>query len=539
MVTMMPRPSLRMLTASKWISKVESLGPARRDESLGHAGGRVASAILHPRVGWLRNSNGDQHFCGWKWKNTEVGHSRVGYRHFCASAGTVDVEKSAADEGGLTAPSRPTLKELCDGMVPQHILEKAEELGFKYPTVAQQDALPPLLSGTDCLLHAQTGSGKTLAYLLPILSKLVPRAAVQAVIVVPTRELGMQVAKVARSLMGKSLKSVDTDIEGKEVGKVAGKGDGKGTLTVMTLLDGGSASRQKKWIKAAPPQLIVGTLRCLIRLIESNHLRTNAITTLVIDEVDTLLGSAKEGNNLQNLLAVHTRASDRQTIFASATIPQHNRFLHDCIQNKWAKGNIVHIHVSPEVMMPLYLQHRYVICDKQDKLDVLVAVINADFPRAAIIFVNEQNEKARRNGDTPATITTAEFLSEKLRLGQLGKGDRERWEPLILEEDDHINQRVSTLSDFREGRCLLVATDLAARGLDLPEVSHVYNIDLPPNVTSYIHRAGRTGRRPIEEEQGFVTNFIISKELFVLKRIENESQSRFTPLHIDVDGGKE
>ncbi|BFI31916.1 hypothetical protein MPTK2_4g00850 [Marchantia polymorpha subsp. ruderalis] len=539
MVTMMPRPYLQMLTASKWISKVECLGAVRREESLGRAGGRVASAILHPRVGWLRNSNGDRDFGGWSWKNAEVGLSRVGHRHFCASVGTADVEKSAADEGGLTAPSRPTLKELCDGMVPQHILEKAEELGFKYPTVAQQDALPLLLSGTDCLLHAQTGSGKTLAYLLPILSKLVPRAAVQAVIVVPTRELGMQVAKVARTLMGKSLKSVDSDTEGKEAGKVAGKGDGKGTLTVMTLLDGGSASRQKKWIKAAPPQLIVGTLRCLIRLIESNHLRTNAITTLVIDEVDTLLGSAKEGNNLQNLLAVHTRATDRQTIFASATIPQHNRFLHDCIQNKWAKGNIEHIHVSPEVMMPLYLQHRYVICDNEDKLDMLVAVINEDCPRAAIIFVNEQNDKARRNGDTPATITTAEFLSEKLRLGQLGNGERERWEPLILEEDDHINQRVSTLSDFREGRCLLVATDLAARGLDLPEVSHVYNIDLPPNVTSYIHRAGRTGRRPIEEEQGFVTNFIISKELFVLKRIENESQSRFTPLHLDAAADRE
>ncbi|KAL3688998.1 hypothetical protein R1sor_015307 [Riccia sorocarpa] len=474
---------------------------------------------------------------------SKFGHLAVG-RTFCASPGTVDVEKSVADEdeGGLTVPPpRLTLKELCEERVPQHILEKAEELGFKYPTLAQQEALPVLLSGFDCLLHAQTGSGKTLAYLLPILAKLVPRAAVQAIIVVPTRELGMQVAKVARTLMGKSLKSTDTDSEEKGDVRVSGKGEGKGNLTVMTLLDGGSANRQKKWIKAAPPQLIVGTLRCISRLIESNHLRCNAITTIVIDEIDTLLGSAKEGNHLQNLLSVHTRATDRQTIFASATVPQHNRFLHDCVQNKWAKNDIVHVHVTPEVMMPRYLQHRYVVCDKQDKLDTLVALLNADNPRAAIIFVNEQNEKSRRNGDPPPTSIVAEFLSEKLRLGELGKKverSRDLWEPLILEEDDHINQRVSTLSEFREGRCLLVATDIAARGLDLPEVSHVYNIDLPPSVTSYIHRAGRTGRRPIEEEQGVVTSFIISKELFVLRRIENEAQTRITPLHIDV-GPKE
>ncbi|KAL2631099.1 hypothetical protein R1flu_015785 [Riccia fluitans] len=531
MATMVLRPPNKIRMLSGWTCKPEQFSLAKNGILVPKAGRKEVGGSQYSWIGLRRSSVGLQ-------PGSKFGNLRVGPT-FCASAGTVDVEKSVADEGGLTVPPpRLTLKELCEERVPQHILEKAEELGFKYPTVAQQEALPVLLSGSDCLLHAQTGSGKTLAYLLPILAKLVPRAAVQAIIVVPTRELGMQVAKVARTLMGKSLKSSDSNSEE----KVSGKGEGKGTLTVMTLLDGGSANRQKKWIKAAPPQLIVGTLRCLSKLIESNHLRCNSVTTVVIDEVDTLLGSAKEGNHLQGLLAVHTRATDRQTIFASATVPQHNRFLHDCIQNKWAKNDIVHVHVTPEVMMPRYLQHRYVVCDKQDKLDTLVALLNADNPRAAILFVNDQNDKARRNGNPPPTSVVAEFLSESLRLGVLGKtleGSKDLWEPLILEEDDHINQRVSTLSEFREGRCLLVATDIAARGLDLPEVSHVYNIDLPPNVTSYIHRAGRTGRRPIEEEQGIVTSFIISKELFVLRRIENESQTRITPLHIVVDGAVE
>lgn len=97
------------------------------------------------------------------------------------------------------------------------------------------------------------------------------------------------------------------------------------------------------------------------------------------------------------------------------------------------------------------------------------------------------------------------------------------------------SQRVcSGLQEFREGRCLLIATELAARGLDLPEVSHVYNFEWPPSITSYIHRAGRTGRRPITEEIGTVTSFITSKELFVLRRVENELALKFTGLKLQA-----
>lgn len=91
-----------------------------------------------------------------------------------------------------------------------------------------------------------------------------------------------------------------------------------------------------------------------------------------------------------------------------------------------------------------------------------------------------------------------------------------------------------SVQDFRDGRCLLVATELAARGLDLPEVSHVYNFEWPPSVTSYIHRAGRTGRRPITEDLGTVTSFITSKELFVLRRLENELSLKFAALNVQA-----
>ncbi|CAM6017400.1 unnamed protein product [Sphagnum balticum] len=423
---------------------------------------------------------------------------------------------------------RLTFRELLSGAaaLPDHLLQRVEELGFKYPTQVQKEALPVLLSGCDMILHAQTGSGKTLAYLLPMFSKVVPtRAAVQAIVVVPTRELGMQVAKVARMLAGKSGEVPAEEMNIKRE---------RGSITVMALLDGGTNSRQKSWLKAAPPQILVGTVERIGRMIEMKHLRTNAVTTIVVDEVDAMMGAAKEGGHLQKLLSVHTRPEQRQTILASATIPQHRRFLQDCVQNKWTKENVVYTHIQPEEKIPSYLHHRYVVCEKDDRLQVLFSVLQEDAPNAAIIFVNDQSEKAKRVGNVPATIAVAEFL-EKRKAECLADGIDLQWEPLVLEEDDHIHTRFSTLSDFREGgsgRCLLVATELAARGIDVPNVSHVYNYEWPQSVTSYIHRAGRTGRRPITEERGTVTSFITPKELFVLQRVENELKLKFSSIQV-------
>jgi superfamily II DNA/RNA helicase len=103
-----------------------------------------------------------------------------------------------------------------------------------------------------------------------------------------------------------------------------------------------------------------------------------------------MMGAAKEGGHLQKLLSVHTRPEQRQTILASATIPQHRRFLQDCVQNKWTKENVVYTHIQPEEKIPSYLHHRYVVCEKDDRLQVLFSVLKEDAPDAAIIFVNDQ-----------------------------------------------------------------------------------------------------------------------------------------------------
>ncbi|KAH9304645.1 hypothetical protein KI387_009049, partial [Taxus chinensis] len=401
---------------------------------------------------------------------------------------------------------RKTLSELCGTAVPHFILQRAEEVGFVVPTDVQEQALPVVLSGLDCIIHSQTGSGKTLAYLLAIFAAIdAHRTAVQALIVVPTRELGMQVTKVVRVLAASYPKN-------------AGPRN-KGSVNVMALLDGGTLRRQKIWLKAEAPQIMVATLSCLCQLLEKESLKPDAIKVLVIDEVDSIFGAAKQTYLLRKLLTSYTSINNRQTIFASASIPQHRQFIDNCIQQKWTKRDVVHVHVHPIEPMPSRLSHRYVTYQKNEKLDILVSLLQVDMPKSGIIFVNEQSEKSKKAGLPPTTNAVTEHLRQ-FYSKQCGKSYDS--EILLLEENMNFNARTASLSEVRQGRHILVATDIAARGLDLPETSHIYNFDLPKSATDYLHRAGRTGRKPFSDEKSMVTNLITTNERFVLERMENE-----------------
>ncbi|KAH6808850.1 P-loop containing nucleoside triphosphate hydrolases superfamily protein [Perilla frutescens var. frutescens] len=377
--------------------------------------------------------------------------------------------------------------------------ELAEEVGYIVPTPVQSEALPVLFSGRDCVIHAQTGSGKTLAYLLLIFSVInAQRSSVQAVIVVPTRELGMQVTKVARILAAKALQ-LETEQK---------------SCTVMALLDGGSLRRHKSWLKVEPPAIVIATLRSLCLMLDKHILKLDALQVLVIDEVDFMFNSSKEVSSLKKLLTVYSSINSRQTVFASASIPQHRRFVYDCIQQKWTKANVAHVHVNPIEPMPSCLHHRYVICGKREKYSMLLQLLQSDAPQSAIIFVGEQSEKSKKVGHDPPTTLLIEFL--KTSNGGCP-------ELVLLEEDINFNQRATSLTELKQsGGYLLVATDIAARGVDLPETTHIYNFDIPKDAINYLHRAGRTGRKPFSDSKCYVTSIITAEERFVLQRFENE-----------------
>ncbi|TYG50442.1 hypothetical protein ES288_D10G175400v1 [Gossypium darwinii] len=334
----------------------------------------------------------------------------------------------------------PTLREICQDHVPGNVLRRLEEVGYLVPTDVQREALPVLFSGNDCILHAQTGSGKTLTYLLLIYSQINPKkSAVQALIVVPTRELGMQITKVARMLA--AARHMDPELEQK-------------SYTVMALLDGGMLRRHKSWLKAEPPAIVVATIGSLSQLLEKQIFKPDSLRVLVVDEVDFLFKSSKQVSSLRKLLTSYSSCNNRQTVFASASILQHRRFIHDCIQQKWTKGDVVHVHVNRIMPMPACLYHRFV------------------------------SEKSKKSGQASSTTVLIDFL----RASYEGPLDI-----LLLEEDMNFNSRAASLTDVRKGDgYLLVSTDIVARGIDLPETTHIYNFDLPKTAIDYLHRAGRT-----------------------------------------------
>ena len=171
---------------------------------------------------------------------------------------------------------------LSSGLVPQWLLDSCTRLGFDSPTEVQKEALPVIFKGKDVVLQAMTGSGKTLAFGLPVLSKIdASRAAIQAVIVVPTRELGLQVAAVMKQLATGSPKRI----------------------MIMPLVEGSKNRRQQLWATAEPPHIIVGNPRALQRLVDMGRLRLNSVSFVVLDEVDACLISPETRQDLHKLLS--------------------------------------------------------------------------------------------------------------------------------------------------------------------------------------------------------------------------------------------
>lgn len=250
--------------------------------------------------------------------------------------------------------------------LPIWLLSRCEELGYVYPTVTQSLALPVILNGSDCILQSQTGSGKTLAFALPILSKIDPnRAAIQAVVIAPTRELGLQISTVLKQLAAGSEQKI----------------------LVMSVMEGSRNRRQQVWAVAEPPHIVVGNPKSLQRLVDAGRLRLNAVSFVILDEVDACLSNPETRGDLHHLLSrrlsntylsadtfdesppmqenlvfsdhakdrdlnIEAYRNSRQTIMCSATIPQRSHFAASCLKNGWTETLPRLIHVTPEELIP-------------------------------------------------------------------------------------------------------------------------------------------------------------------------------------------
>jgi len=367
----------------------------------------------------------------------------------------IDVTRGTGGKGTWTKLYGDTL--------PPWLVERLEVCGFLEPTAVQAQTIDTVVcKSRDALVQAYTGSGKSLSFLIPLFAVLEQvrgmdktkrrLAGVQAVVVAPTRELAMQLTKVARQL-------------------AAGCPDT--ALYVMSVSSDAKAKRQRIWLKADPPQVVIGDPESLLKLCEAGTMRTGSIRFLVVDEVDACFNSAKTKQDLNRLLSrfLTTRKTmgdieERRTIFASATVREHAHFLQMCEKNKWL-NNPVHVYVDPNIKVPPSLVHTFVTTPTETResiiLDLCLAAAqdSVDGRGGVGLLPSASGEGAVILVFADETRESWDGLEARLREGL---GDDKL---MVLEANIGSAARTRMMKRFREqrGHRVLLASDVATRGL--------------------------------------------------------------------------
>lgn len=347
------------------------------------------------------------------------------------------------------------------------LIAALEKLQISQPTPIQSAALPVLLAGRDAYLHAETGTGKTLAYLLPVFCRLdIDQTATQAVIVAPTHELAIQIHRQCG-----------------ELAQNAGW-----PVRSLLLIGGTSTERQIEKLKKKP-HLVVGSPGRIAELLGKGKLKAQHVRSIVIDEADRLLS---EESTLAIRTIIQAAPRTRQLIFASATLERQSM---EVVKE-----------LAPEVLMlqagaaPVNenIEHLYLICEERDKPDELRKLLHALAPERAIVFVHRND--------------LAETVALKLAHHKIPAADLNA---ALYKED-----RKRAMDGFRRGTIrVLIASDIAARGLDIKGVTHVFNFDVPTLSQGYLHRAGRTGRAGAK---GLAITLMTENEARLVRRYEEE-----------------
>lgn len=321
-------------------------------------------------------------------------------------------------------------------------VNQLEKLGFTAPTTIQTQAIPEILAGRDVVGQSQTGTGKTAAFSLPILEQIdLDNRVVQGLILTPTRELASQVADAIRDFSGNR------------------------RLSVLTVCGGQSIERQIKSLQRGA-QLVVGTPGRVIDLLDRGDLRLDQVRWVVLDEADEML-SMGFIDDVKKIL--QQAPKERQTACFSATMP---RPIRDLINN-FLKSPITVTVEQPKATPSRIEQRVYMVPRGWTKAKALQPIMELEDPEAALIFVRTRKAAAELTSQLQAAGHSVDEYH-----GDLSQSQRER-----------------LLYRFKGGQVRwVVATDIAARGLDVDHLTHVINYDLPDQVESYIHRIGRTGR---------------------------------------------
>lgn len=375
-----------------------------------------------------------------------------------------------------------------DFEIKEEILKAIEELGYEKPSPIQSRAIKPMLEGGDIIGQAQTGTGKTAAFSIPILNNVDPKDRnLQAVILCPTRELAIQVSEEIRKL-AKYMHGVRT----------------------LPIYGGQPIDRQIKALKGGV-QIVIGTPGRVIDHMNRRTLKLSNVSMAVLDEADEMLDMGFR-EDIETIL--EGMNEDRQTALFSATMPKS--ILE--ITKKYQKDP-THIKVVRKELTVSNIKQYYMEVRPYDKLEALSRILDVYNPKLSVVFTN-----TKKGAD--------ELVSELQARGYLADS---------LHGDMKQVQRDIVMSKFRSTTIdILVATDVAARGIDVDDVECVINYELPQDEEYYVHRIGRTGRAGRE---GIAFSFVFGKDMRRLRDIERYTKSKIekhsVPTVDDVENKRE
>ncbi len=350
------------------------------------------------------------------------------------------------------------------------LLAEIDKAGFVEASPIQEQTIPLAMAGKDVIGQAQTGTGKTAAFGFPTLEKIdTEDPTVQALIIAPTRELAVQ-SQEELFRFGRS----------------------KG-VKVRSVYGGSSIEKQIKALKSGA-HIVVGTPGRLLDLIKRKALKLNHVETLILDEADEMLNMGF----LEDIESIISRVpEDRQTLLFSATMP-------DAIKQIGVKfmKEPTHVKIAAKELTTELVDQYYIRVKENEKFDTMTRLMDVEQPELSIVF----GRTKRRVDELTRGLKIRGFRAEGIH-GDLDQG-----------------KRLRVLRDFKNGNLdVLVATDVAARGLDISGVTHVYNYDIPQDPESYVHRIGRTGRAG---KSGQSITFVAPNEMGYLQIIENLTKKR-------------
>lgn len=365
-------------------------------------------------------------------------------------------------------------EKLIKGLVKQNITE---------PTKVQSLTIEKIRENKDLLVNSETGSGKTLAYLLPMFEKIdTTMRETQVLVLAPTHELVMQIANQSKLLAENSNMDV----------------------TTFAIIGEVNIQKQIKNIKAMKPHIVVGTAGRLLDLIQQKKLRVHDVKTIILDEVDSLVSGKGEGI-VEKI--IKTTLRDRQLLGFTASLDEKSESFCDYIMK-----DMEIIKATDQSAINPNINHMYIYGDRREKFTILRKALSSAKAKRAIVFVNDED--------------SIEVINEKLNY--------HNYKAVCISGKMSKEDRKNAMTSFRSGKAvILVSSDLSARGLDIPDVSHIFNLDFPPSKNEYLHRCGRSARG---NKKGSAISIVTNQNLNTIR--DYKRQFKINMKAVEIKEGK-